>query len=244
MTKVQIVILLSAFCLASAADLKILVFGDSLTAGLSSTHQFFTIHHPYAIKLYELLREKLPPTTNITISNGGVSGDMVVDAMHQQLVGGRQDNMQMRLDRWLNESEVNGTRYDWVTLMGGINDIGMAIGKNASQIMSGLEKMYERISRHKARLLAMTTMSLSASDKPFFAQKEEERQKLNRLIRHWVATGSAIKDEKARPVLVDMDQLIKYTNSSTLFCVDGLHLSPEGYDKMGTEIFNGLAPYL
>jgi hypothetical protein len=100
---------------ASQKELKILAFGDSLTAGLSATREFQSIHHPYAIKLIELLLSKV----KVNITNGGVSGDMVIDAMHQQLVGGRQDNMQMRLNRFLTEAEKNGTIYDWVLLMAG-----------------------------------------------------------------------------------------------------------------------------
>jgi hypothetical protein len=118
------------------------------------------------------------------------------------------------------------------------------MGVSADAVMGGIEKMFERISRHKARLLAMTLMTLSASDKAFYRPAEEERQKLNRLIKHWIETGSAIKSNATKPVLVDMDQLIRYNNSTRLFCMDGLHLSADGYDKMGSEIFNGLSPFL
>lgn len=117
-------------------------------------------------------------------------------------------------------------------------------GKKGEQIMRGLEVMYERVSKtHKARLLAMTTMPLSASDKPFYAAAEEERQKLNKLIRHWISSAAAIKADD-RPVLVDMDKLIPFTSTTTLFSPDGLHLSAEGYDRMGQEIYNGLSPFL
>lgn len=212
-----------------AEGLKILAFGDSLTAGMYRQKDFMVLHHPYTINLHIKLQSRLP-NSSITIVNRGVSGEQVLTTMPD------------RLEKHLNEAEVNGTRYGWVLVMGGINDIGS--GARAEAVMTGLERMYERISRHKARLLSMTTMSLSASDKPFYASAEEERQKLNRMIKHWILTGSTIKDENVRPVLVDMDQLIKYTNTTTLFCPDGLHLSPEGYDTMGTEIFNGLSPFL
>jgi|LauGreSuBDMM15SN_2_FD.fasta_scaffold717920_1 hypothetical protein len=110
--------------------------------------------------------------------------------------------------------------------------------------MTGLMAMYERIHLHKARLLAMTLMPLSAWDKPFYAKNEQQRQNLNKFIRHHISTAQNLKDNKVKPVLVDMDKLIPYSNETKLFCVDGLHLSPEGYDTMGSEIFNAMSPFL
>lgn len=74
------------------------------------------------MNLLKLLKAKLP-NTNISVINGGISGDMVIDPMHQQLEGGRQDNMVIRLDRYLNTTEKNKTKFDWVLIMAGINDI-------------------------------------------------------------------------------------------------------------------------
>ena len=225
------------FMLVSAPSLNILAFGDSLTAGLVAYHDlqgklvklFF---HPYTIKLQSLLKQRLPlldELKRINIANGGISGDMV-------------SNMALRLDRWLSESEKKGTAYDYVVVMGGINDINS--GKAREPIMQGLEQMYERIKRHKARLVAMTTMSLASSDQPFYAINEEERRGLNNLIRQWIQSRrdrAEVEKEKDAPILIDMDVQIRYTNTSTYFC-DGLHLSPEGYDRMGQEIFDGILP--
>ena len=222
--------LLSSLCMA--APLRFLAFGDSLTAGMyrKELRAFDINHHPYTIKLLSLLQTKLPNTTEVIVVNQGVSGEQVLLTMPA------------RLDQFLKEAEGNGTRYDFILLMAGINDIGM--GATGEAVMKGLEQMYERISRHKARFLAMTTMTLSASDKPFYFAAEKEREKLNKLIRHWIASGDRVKAQGSAPILVDLDQLIRYTNTTNLFCPDGLHLSPLGYDKMGEEIFHGLEPFL
>lgn len=206
-------------------ELKLLAFGDSLTEG-KSPRALEVSHHPYTLKLLSLISK----VANSTVVNQGVSGEQVLVTMHA------------RLDSFLDDEESRGIRYDWILLMAGINDIGM--GATGEAVMLGLEKMYVRISRHNSRLLAMTTMSLSASDKPFYAAAEEERQKLNKLIRHWISSAAAIKSDGRGRVLVDMDKLILFTNTTTLFSPDGLHLSPEGYDRMGQEIYNGLSPFL
>ena len=47
-------------------------------------------------------------------------------------------------------------RYSWVLLLGGINDIGT--GTSSDAVAQGLMHMYRSISRHKARVLAMTCL--------------------------------------------------------------------------------------
>jgi lysophospholipase L1-like esterase len=91
---------------AGMADLKILAWGDSLTAGMYREKDFAVLHHPYTISLLTKLQVRLP-NASITIVNQGVSGEQVLVSMKD------------RLERHMNEAENNGTRYNWVLLMAG-----------------------------------------------------------------------------------------------------------------------------
>ena len=74
-------------------------------------------------------------------------------------------------------------RYDWVLLLGGINDIGS--GRESGTVFHDLMSMYGTISAHKARVLAMTCMENQGSVQQ--SMTEDERKKLNTFIRDYTA---------------------------------------------------------
>ena len=104
-------------------NLRILCFGDSLTAGYT---QYGCEHQPYADRLRAGLRYLLS-TQNIDAEVAGLSGDRVQGPMGQYL------------SRIKDKCPVDEQRqYDWIIIMGGTNDLGW--GAEATEIYEGLSR--------------------------------------------------------------------------------------------------------
>ena len=85
--------------------LRILCFGDSLTAGYTN---WGLSHFPYGEALNERLRDKLP-STHVIVDTNGFSGDQV------------RGQFLKRMER---ACETKATPYDWIIVLGGTNDLG------------------------------------------------------------------------------------------------------------------------
>ena len=100
-------------------SLRILCFGDSLTAGYTSWGLEF---HPYADHLRVGLQQSLS-TSEIEIDVAGLSGDQVRGSY---------------LPRIKSKCAHTQTPYDWIIVMGGTNDLGW--GQSPDDIYEGLSK--------------------------------------------------------------------------------------------------------
>ena len=102
--------------------LRILCFGDSLTAGYTRSGYE---HHPYADHLRAELEHMLL-SSNIEIEVDGFSGDQVQG---------------LYLNRIKRKCPVDkGRLYDWIVIMGGTNDLGW--GHRPEEIFEGLSKSF------------------------------------------------------------------------------------------------------
>lgn len=103
--------------------LRILCFGDSLTAGYSMGGIY---HYPYADHLAGPL-QKLFPSTSINIDVEGLSGDAVLGPRDES---GFIPRLKSRCLR------ASATPYDWILIMGGTNDLGR--GSDPKDVYEGL----------------------------------------------------------------------------------------------------------
>ena len=101
-------------------SLRILCFGDSLTAGYTSRGWEF---YPYADHLRVGLQQMLS-TSDIHVDVAGLSGDQV------------QGSYLPRIKRACANA---GSPYDWIIVMGGTNDL--AWGQSPDAIYEGLRKL-------------------------------------------------------------------------------------------------------
>ena len=101
-------------------SLRILCFGDSLTAGYTSYGWEF---YPYADHLRTGLQHILS-TSDIHVDVAGLSGDQVRGSY---------------LPRIKRACAIAGTPYDWIIVMGGTNDLGW--GQSPENIYEGLRKL-------------------------------------------------------------------------------------------------------
>ncbi|CAF1195184.1 unnamed protein product [Adineta ricciae] len=200
--------------------ISILAIGDSLTEGY---YKYGRAFHPYAKHLTELFDHANIP---VNIQQKGVSGERVVPTMIN------------RLRRLLS----NGTSYDWIIILGGTNDLADS-SKNADIIFQqGLQPMYELCLNHaqkKTKLVAMTVIE-NTYYSPQRAE-DKDRQNLNNMIRNYVANSG----EKDRIILVDLDKGIPYHSVTSEkereeIYDDVVHLTPVGYDRMATLIFDAI----
>ncbi|CAF0954648.1 unnamed protein product [Adineta steineri] len=196
--------------------LSILAIGDSLTAGYYNDGWG---HHPYATHLTDLLKSINIP---VKIDQRGVSGERVVSTMVN------------RLHSFLEK----GTSYDWIIILGGTNDLADSVSPE-NIFESGLKPMYEMClnqSQTKTKLAVMTVIE-NAYDSPSH-NDDKERQELNQMIRDYVANT----DKPDRVCLVDLDKGIPFhsmNNDERLqIWDDNDHLTPAGYDRMATLVFD------
>jgi lysophospholipase L1-like esterase len=199
-------------------SLRILAIGDSLTAGY---YNYGLAHHPYAIHLTDLFKSA---NILVNIDQRGVSGERVVPTMIK------------RLRSLLNKD----ASYDWIIILGGTNDLGSGI--SAEKIFKeGLEPMYEMCLNHKQAKtkLAVMTVIENAFNSPT-NNADKNRQTLNTMIRDYVAKNN----NQDRICLVDLDKGIPYhgvnNDEQKQIWDDGLHLTPAGYDRMATLVFDAI----
>ncbi len=106
--------------------LRILCFGDSLTAGYSS---WGYSHYPYAAQIREELRKAFPATeAHVVVS--GLSGDCVVEGQFLPRIKGM-----CAIDDY--------PPYDWVIVLGGTNDL--AWDERPDKIYQGLSWGYTHL---------------------------------------------------------------------------------------------------
>jgi len=194
---------------AQGGPVRILAFGDSLTEGWTNEG---SLMHPYANRLQLLLRQVNP---TVEVIESGVSGERVLVSMES------------RLASELADAQSRGSKYDWVLLLAGVNDIGY--GRPAEAVFSGLRRMYQEVGRHGARLVAMTCMENAGTP---LSPRDPQRVHLNIHIREYCARHNGPHGA----LLLDLEKLIPYASASpeerSAMFDDGLHLTPKGYDRM------------
>ncbi|MCJ1409628.1 hypothetical protein MMC19_003709 [Ptychographa xylographoides] len=136
--------------------LKVLCFGDSLTAGYSTWGSRF---HPYAAHLKSTLQGTFP-STSIEIVVEGLSGAQV----RAQYTG--------RLNRACRDA--GEEPYDWVVVLGGTNDLGR--GGKPEEIFEGL--VWSIALETGANVLALTVTEAAVRDGSLMRRRDA----LNALI--------------------------------------------------------------
>jgi len=187
--------------------LKILCFGDSLTAGYSN---YGTNYHPYAEHLKLALQVAFPST----------SIETVVEGMSGAQVRGQYTGRLNRVCR-----EVKGEPYDWIIILGGTNDLGW--GGEVQDMFEALHKVWDMALETGANVLALTVIECAVRSDKLLKKRDE----LNDLIAEHEADRLYHMDLcKAIPYFAMEEK------KRDIIWDDGLHLTAEGYDMMGDAI--------
>ena len=205
----------------SGSHLRILAFGASLTEGYYSGG---CLYHPYTIRLGQLLRSLIK---TVDIDNAGISGEAVLDG-----------TMLPRLKKLLSST---ANKFDWVLILAGTNDT-MRDQQKASLIFDSYKLLVDECHKNGARVLSMT---LPETNSPRESQFDLQRQEFNRLLREELIPKTNNNDNV---VVLDLDRLLPQhslsDNERQKIWDDGVHLTPQGYDRLGELIYELLRPSL
>ncbi|XP_028415367.1 protein PFC0760c-like [Dendronephthya gigantea] len=215
-------------------SINILCFGDSLTSGFFNHGRG---KHPYSIRLSQLLNTK--GSHRYRIETRGVIGEMVHGSMTK------------RLPKVLDE----GTRFDWVLILGGTNDVAhvknfgddqdftqQLIGVWSPKIVKDIEKLHEIAHSRGARTMLMTIPETAYEFWPEFRSIRNMRLSVNAALRKY---ATEVRDNT---VLCDLAYKLPRSTlpkqMQKLYWNDHIHLNPVGYDKMAEVIQQCIQGYL
>ncbi|KAL2199507.1 SGNH hydrolase-type esterase domain-containing protein [Corynascus similis CBS 632.67] len=201
--------------------LRILCFGDSLTAGYSG---WGSVHHPYSEMLENMLSMAYPDLNIITVEDG-LSGSTVRNGFQARMDA--QFLAPQKKKKKKGEDE-DGKRYDWAIVLGGTNDLGM--GFPPEDIFESLKKVWDVPLSHQCKVLALTVPEAGIEGK-VKERLDGQRGKLNDLIKGYKRDGFHVFDlHKAVPywAMSESDRK-KYWD-------DHIHFTPAGYDLIGNKV--------
>ena len=192
--------------LPTAWALRILCFGDSLTAGLVTRDQYV----PYG----EQLRRRIGADTAVT------SSGVVMESVHK---------MPARLRRVLQES---AQPFDAIIVLGGSNDLWTG---NADAIWRSLQALHCEARAHGAALGVATMPPFEPAPMKWLERwtgcltlTEDTRSDVNARIRTEAAASSS------ETFLVDLAALCDASAAAgPLARPDGMHLDASGYEALG-----------
>jgi len=201
-----------------SSHVKVVALGDSLTVGFQS------------YGLFGDMRKSAPYTDYLVdyITRDFASDSLSVEIVNKGIVGELTEQMLVRFD-----SDVIGLSPGVVIILGGSNDLGWGLAPR--QIFLNLNKMYKLSLENKIAPVACTVPSIRGYDEGI-----PPRKVLNRLVReHCREIGIRCVDIFSATIEESTSRLASQYSS------DGLHLSSEGYRKMGAIIYEeGLLPIL
>ncbi|KAL8842239.1 MAG: hypothetical protein Q9170_000645 [Blastenia crenularia] len=196
--------------------LRILCFGDSLTAGYSRYGYF---HYPYAKQIREKLKEKLPGT-EATVDVSGLSGDRVIDG-----------EFLIRMEEMC--AKAKDAPYDWIIVLGGTNDLGWDEGAN--DIYDGLKKVWRVALDTGANVLVLSILEAAYTAGDILQRRKE----LNSLVACHEEKRLYYLDLCAAVPYFTMNSARR-----ELIWDDGLHLTLDGYEMMGDAVAKRLLELL
>ena len=197
--------------------IRILGFGDSLTAGTPGydpEHGWGDPKSQYGYWIREYAADD--GWGNISFHNEGVPGELA-------------RWMPNRLNHLLQNSS-----YRYAIILGGSNDIGWQ--DTPGQIIEYLKALW-RIAREKdIEVIACTVPPITTA----YPSIQSSQLMLNHLISENVTEIEGVHIADIYSALSNQDGLLKFEYDSG----DGLHLSIEGYKRMGEEIWKGTLSHL
>lgn len=193
--------------------MRILCFGDSLTAGYSGMGTSYT---PYHVILVRRLEQAFPDL-KVEIEEDGVPGDVTG----------------MYMGRILKHFGRGKKPFDWTIVLGGTNDLAYSI--SPTSIFENLSKTWSVALNSGSKVLALTVPECGPKGSPpngsIRDKMAQNKAELNDLIKNY---------EKRGYHAFDFHATLPYHSLSSAdnkrYWDDLIHLTPDGYDLMGRQI--------
>ena len=198
--------------------MRLLAFGDSLTAGYHSQGLAFA---PWAPLLEQLLGD------SVKVDHLGLSGftsQQMLDSAEQQAVT---DVVPRTWPGYSHKLRLH--QYDVVIILCGTNDL--ADQEPTQHLVRNIAQLHSVAHAAGARSVAMTIPDSKAAQHIDWLRRA--RHDANEAIRAWAATQPGVH-------FVDAAVLVPYSDTSGLWEPDGLHMSQSGYEAFG----RGLGPLI
>ncbi|KAI9053807.1 hypothetical protein LZ554_002755 [Drepanopeziza brunnea f. sp. 'monogermtubi'] len=187
---------------------RILCFGDSLTDG----YWMYGKHRaPYSVTMKRILEENLGEKAEMgfDVDTNGVSGQLVVNGFKERM-------------RNIYTANTTEHPYDWVVFLGGTNDLAFSVPPD--RIYDEIKAITDLPLSTGARVLLLTVPECSAKSEKL----DRNRGELNELLK---------RDRREGVYSLDLHTKIPYhamdEDERKKIWDDGLHFTPEGYERVG-----------
>jgi lysophospholipase L1-like esterase len=202
---------------ATLSIVRVLCFGDSLTYGLTVDGK----PHPYAPHLAARLA-----SLGLVVPVESVGHSGWTSTMMKQLPSGLPDVLATAA------SSQQG-QYASVALLAGTNDLAR-MDASPESIASNIQALHELAwAAGVQRTVAIGIPPISESRGQTW-DFEERRSAVNRLLADWAASSAAAGRVRYIPCPVGLPDL----------SVDGVHFTPDGYQKLGTGVADAAGAFL
>lgn len=218
--------------------LVILALGDSLTQGLHNWPTSMKFH-PYTLKLSRLLENSLNDT-HVTVLNRGVSGDTVTKVKDRLLV-----------------YFSNNTGTNMAVILAGTNDYSQIIKRSrdtgvlqqadrlkeaARNVSHAIIGLHQECHRRHVDTVVVTLPEIKYERYDNTDVSARLRGAVNRRLRRYA------RKHKKNTIIANLasylDKLGTDGNEYARIWDDGVHLTPYGYDRMGSYIYRKISKYL
>ncbi|UCH05344.1 MAG: hypothetical protein JSW05_04045 [Candidatus Thorarchaeota archaeon] len=203
--------------MASNNQIRLLCFGDSLTAGTPGRDPMFGGREEFQYAYWLVKLAESEGRQSVIFTNHGVPGDLA-------------KSMPRRLSRALSSE-----KYDFAIILAGSNDLGWDY--TPASVFSSLRELWSITFRADIRTVACTIPPIGMDYPPIQTGQRE----LNRMILDETDARQDLVCADVFSALADENGLLpkKYDSG------DGLHLNIEGYRCLGETIWlNGLKQLL
>ncbi|KAM7219378.1 SGNH hydrolase-type esterase domain containing protein [Rhypophila decipiens] len=197
--------------MAGRQKLRILCFGDSLTAGYSSLG---AIYHPYAEMLIQFL-EMAFPEMDVEADIEGEPGETVKFGFLPRMQG-----------LFSPKNTEGNTNYDWAIVLGGTNDLARGISNE--EIFHTLKAVWDVPLRRNIKVIALTVPEPGVKVGEASAAK---RTALNDAIKSYRRTNFHAFD-----LATAMPYFKMSPRDQQRYWDDAIHYTPDGYDFIGNKI--------
>lgn len=209
---------------AEPSAAALVVLGDSITDGRGSTTNG---NNRWPDRLAQRLQSGGQPCA-VAVLNEGIGGNRL-------LRDGLGPSALARFDR----DVIAQTGVRWVVIFEGINDLGTAVGARArgepgataGDIIFAYQQCIVRAHAHGLRVCGGTITPFQGFGSYYREQSENDRQEINRWIRHSGQLDGVIDFDAATRDPKRPSRLDPACDSS-----DHLHLNPRGYERMAQAV--------